>query len=142
MKFRVGDMVRFLNETGGGKITRVDERGLLNILTDDGFEIPVRENELILQTPLSRGSDTLMPADKFPNRPEKEPEPVHERISKPDLQGTSMPVGVPAGSPVKVLLGLVPDDFEAVFKTSIHCYLINDSEYFLYYMVGYQQQGK
>jgi hypothetical protein len=40
------------------------------------------------------------------------------------------------------LYGLVPDDFDAVFKASINVYLINDSEFFLYYMVGYQRQGK
>jgi hypothetical protein len=142
MKFRIGDIVRFLNETGGGKITRLDEKGYLHVMTDDGFEIPVRDNELILHSSSSGVPDTRIPADKLLNRQGKVPEPVHEKIRKPEVPENRMPVSVPSGSPVKLLLGLVPDDFDAVFKTSINIYLINDSEYFLYYMVGYQQQGK
>jgi len=145
MKFRIGDKVRFLNETGGGKITRMDDRGYLYVMTEDGFEIPVMDNELLLQTPSSGVSDTRMPADKFPNRTEREPEHGHEKIRKselPDLPEDRIPVNLPSGSPVRLLLGLVPDDFDAVFKASINVYLINDSEYFLYYMVGFQQQGK
>jgi hypothetical protein len=142
MKFRIGDSVRFLNEIGGGKITRMDDRGYLYVLTEDGFEIPVRDNELILQYPSSDVPDIRVSADKLPNRPEKDAEPVHEKIRKPELPENRIPVSVPSGSPVTLLLGLVPDDFDAVFKASINIYLINDSEYFLYYRVGYQQQGK
>lgn len=142
MKFRIGDSVRFLNETGGGKITRMDDRDYIYVMTEDGFEIPVRDNELILQTPSSGIPDDRIPADKFLNRPEKEPEHLHSKIRKPELPENLIPAYVPSGSPVTLLLGLVPDDFDAVFKASINVYLINDSEYFLYYMVGYQKQGK
>jgi hypothetical protein len=142
MKFRIGDRVRFLNETGGGKITRIDDRDYLYVMTEDGFEIPVRDNELILQTPSSGVPVTRMPADKFPNRYEKEAEPLHEKIRKPELPEDRIPVNIPSGSPVRLLLGLVPDDSDAVFKASVAIYLINDCEYFLYYRIGYQQQGK
>ena len=142
MKFRIGDSVRFLNETGGGKITRMDDRDYLYVMTEDGFEIPVRDNELILQNPSSGAPDDRITVDKFRNRPEKEPEHVRSAIRKPELTEDRIPENVPAGSPVTLLLGLVPDDFDAVFKASINVYLINDSEYFFYFRVGYQKQGK
>lgn len=142
MKFRIGDKVRFLNETGGGKITRTDDRDYLYVMTEDGFEIPVRDNELILQTPSSGVPEDRNPADRFPKGTEKEPEHVRSASRKPDLPENPIPANVPAGSPVTLLLGLVPDDFDAVFKASINVFLINDSEYFLYYMAGYQKQGK
>jgi hypothetical protein len=142
MKFNIGDKVRFLNETGGGKITRLDDKGYVYVLTDDGFEIPVRDKELILQYPSSSVPDAHFPAVNSSKRMDKVSEPAHEKIRKPELTENRIPVSVPSGSPVTLLLGLVPDDFDAVFKASIHIYLINDSEYFFYYVVGYQQQGK
>jgi hypothetical protein len=142
MKFRTGDKVKFLNETGGGKITRLDDMEHIYVLTDDGFEIPVRENELILQSSSSDDRDDPIPAGKLMDRPEKAPDTVPENKRKPELTESRIPVSVPSGSPLRLFLGLVPDDFEAVYKASIHLYAINDSEYFLYYRVGYQQQGK
>jgi hypothetical protein len=142
MKFRIGDTVRFLNETGGGKISRVDNLGYLYVLTEDGFEIPVKENELILNSPSSRIPDTSLPADKIPVRPEKATEQKHEKVRNNEGEENRIPLSIPSGMPVKLMLGLVPDDFDAVFKASINIFLINDSEYFLYYLVGYQQQGK
>jgi hypothetical protein len=48
MKFKKGDKVRFLNETGGGRITSVISGDMVNVKTQDGFEIPSRVNNLIL----------------------------------------------------------------------------------------------
>jgi len=56
MRFKVGDKVQFLNETGGGVITAIIDNKLVKIRTDDGFEMPVLSNELI---PDYHGQDTL-----------------------------------------------------------------------------------
>jgi hypothetical protein len=142
MKYRIGDLVRFLNETGGGKITRMDEKGYYYVLSDDGFEIPVRANELILQTSFSGNAEPEVPAESEPKQWEKEQQPVQKSSRLSGLTDDRIPFGLPAGTPVTLLLGFVPDDSQAVFKASIHIFLINDSEFFLYYKVGYQQQGK
>lgn len=47
MKCKVGDKVRFLNEVGGGKVTRVD-KNTVYVLSDDGFETPVMRSEVIV----------------------------------------------------------------------------------------------
>jgi len=48
MELRIGDKVRFLNETGGGRITSVINKDMVNVETDDGFEVPTRINNLIV----------------------------------------------------------------------------------------------
>ena len=47
IKYKIGDAVRFLNETGGGVITRFDDQNLAFVETEDGFEIPVQLEDLI-----------------------------------------------------------------------------------------------
>ena len=51
MKVKTGDLVRFLNTTGGGTVTRIDTRSSAIFVRDDtGFEIPVRESEVVVVT--------------------------------------------------------------------------------------------
>ncbi|MGV8826779.1 MAG: DUF2027 domain-containing protein [Breznakibacter sp.] len=47
MKFDIGDKVRFLNTTGGGKVVRIDGK-LVYVEDEDGFDIPVLESEVVL----------------------------------------------------------------------------------------------
>jgi hypothetical protein len=48
MVFKTGDKVRFLNEVGGGRITAVLSKEMVNVETDDGFEVPTLINNLIV----------------------------------------------------------------------------------------------
>lgn len=48
MILKVGDKVRFLNEVGGGRITSVVNKDMVNVETDDGFEVPTMINNLIV----------------------------------------------------------------------------------------------
>ncbi len=48
MILKVGDKVRFLNDVGGGRITSVVSKDMVNVETDDGFEVPTMINNLIV----------------------------------------------------------------------------------------------
>jgi hypothetical protein len=142
MKFNVGDTVRFLNETGGGKITRLENKGYIYVMTDDGFEIPVSANELIMQTPAFSNpeikdfvGDEIARTDKTRYRP---PATVERKVD----MDTVLPENVHSDAKIILALGFVPENIDAVFKTTINSYLINDSDYFLFYKVGYQEHGK
>jgi hypothetical protein len=47
-QFKVGDKVKFLNQEGGGKISKIVSPVLVNVEMDDGFEIPTLTKELVL----------------------------------------------------------------------------------------------
>lgn len=47
MRFKVGDKVKFLNENGGGTVISILDSKLVKIETDEGFEMPVLNTELI-----------------------------------------------------------------------------------------------
>ncbi|MDE1557419.1 MULTISPECIES: hypothetical protein [Comamonas] len=52
-----GDKVRFLNTTGGGKVSRV-EGSVVWVEDEDGFEIPTPVRECVVV----QDNDTFMPA--------------------------------------------------------------------------------
>lgn len=47
MKIKVGDQVKFLNERGGGVVSKILNSTMVNVAIEDGFEIPTRISELI-----------------------------------------------------------------------------------------------
>lgn len=47
MKIKVGDRVKFLNEQGGGVVSKILNSTMVNVAIEDGFEIPTRISELI-----------------------------------------------------------------------------------------------
>ena len=47
MNLKTGDRVRFLNETGEGKISGFQDNNVALVTTDDGFEIPTLIKELV-----------------------------------------------------------------------------------------------
>jgi len=48
MKLKIGDKVRYLNETGGGTVVKIINSKMVEIEDETGFEIPVLEKELVL----------------------------------------------------------------------------------------------
>ena len=47
MKFKVGDKVKFLNEPGGGKVSKIVSARMVNVAVEDGFDIPTLISELV-----------------------------------------------------------------------------------------------
>ncbi|MBI2722861.1 MAG: Smr/MutS family protein [Bacteroidetes bacterium] len=47
MKLRIGDKVRFLNETGEGKVSRIKDKNTVFVEMPDGFEIPYLTAQLV-----------------------------------------------------------------------------------------------
>ena len=71
MGIDVGSRVRFLNEVGGGEVVKkVDSRRWL-VRTEDGFELPMYESELVIDTPPELVALTNKPATKEQDSPTK-----------------------------------------------------------------------
>lgn len=81
----IGDKVRFLNDIGGGKVTGFQRGGIVLVEDEDGFEIPVRENEVVLVS----ASEKKLTRQSEPAREEQEEEPTY-RV-KSILAGKSAP---------------------------------------------------
>ena len=131
---KIGDNVRFLNSTGGGKVTRIDEKKGLVYVEDsetDGFEVPVLLREVVVVGNISE--TTNVPKKDFSSKPaENNILQTEEKAieKKPEPQPV---IETPEGETLKALLVFFPVDIKQLQTTSYECYLINDSNYFLYY---------
>ena len=54
MKFKVGDKVKFLNEKGGGVVSKIVSGSLVYVATEDGFELPTATGDIIKMNPESK----------------------------------------------------------------------------------------
>ena len=55
---KIGDTIRFLNATGGGRISRMDEKkGLVYVEDADGFEIPALMREVVVVDNVSEATN-------------------------------------------------------------------------------------
>jgi hypothetical protein len=138
MKFKAGDRVSFLNETGGGTVNRIDPRGNIYVLTNDGFEIPVQEKELVFTKNFSytdKENEDDLPVKKPVIEQPKKITGIKQEIL-PEI-----PSDIAMDSAVALWLGFVPENPGPVFSSKIACYIINDSPYFLYYVAGKKESG-
>jgi len=76
---KIGDRVRFLNETGGGIITEFMNEEMVRVLTEDGFEFPVLKKEVIVVH--------AKPED-FEETGGKEPEPETGEVKSENIEAT------------------------------------------------------
>jgi hypothetical protein len=128
MKFRVGYKVKFKDEPGMGIVTRVDEKGLVYVETEDGFERPVYPSDL-MHTEMY--SPTVPAGAETPREHEASPS-VQETPSQKTVSDDAPPAG---SGTTEVLVGVVQRNEKFVF------YLINDSDYDLAFIFGRMKGG-
>ncbi|MDY0200270.1 MAG: DUF2027 domain-containing protein [Tenuifilaceae bacterium] len=142
MKCKVGDKVRFLNDVGGGKVTRID-KNTVYVLSNDGFETPVMLSEVIVVNPASEpkysGSRSYTQDDstikgKETIEPEQESEPEIEDLANilfledDDKDETGEMVGLH--------LAFVAVDQQKTTESDQQLYLVNDSPYRVFYALS------
>jgi len=116
MTIRIGDKVRFLNDVGGGVVSGFKNKEVVLVEDEDGFEIPVLITECVIIE--SKESSTTSPV----NEPIAQQAPsvaITEFRDKKDFQA---------------YLAITPEFEDAPLQGSLEMYLVNDSNYFFYYL--------
>jgi hypothetical protein len=123
MILKIGDKVRFLNEVGGGRITSVVSKDVVNVETDDGFEVPTMINNLIVvnapdKYESGRSRNTIAQPTAEPVAEKKAVKPVDPWFSdKNQVAGKDEP---------QYLFVLVPDLPATPASGNISMYLVNN----------------
>lgn len=123
---KIGDQVRFLNDVGGGRISRIDGKTIY-VEDQDGFERPTIASELVIVDTHKSYEPPLKLRSKLvePDRPQPKPK------AEP---ATAMPVvETPGGDTLNVQLAYEPREVKHLNTTTFIPVLVNDSNYFLYY---------
>ena len=123
---KIGDKVRFLSEVGGGIVTGFQGKDFVLVEDADGFDIPMPIREcVVIETDdynMRRKPGSSAPKPEEPVKPVKPEMPVIQR--QPEVRG---------GDTLNVFLAYVPEDAKAMMTTPFEAYLVNDSNYYLYY---------
>jgi len=117
MQINIGDQVKFLNETGGGKVTRIVDAKTVIVLNDeDEFEIPTLKKDLVVIETRSEGnssaSHSLSTTKKETTRAKSEP----LKVQKEDIY-----------------FAFVPKAGYEITSSPLDLYLINDTNSILLY---------
>ena len=132
MNCKIGDKVRFLNETGGGTITRITSATMVCVEDKDGFEIPMRASDLVVvnddeTNPKNKISDKYDFASiRRPAAPPPEPDTREDVTITPDEDSDDY----------ELLLAFVPCDDGKPTESDLDLFFVNDSTYHCMYAVS------
>lgn len=138
---QIGDTVRFLNTTGGGKITKID--GKIAYVEEDGFETPVLMKDIVVVLPAGHepkvsGAKLMFDQAAFDTgkkdvrpaaQPSKEVKPAEPEPEELPIEETEF------GEEMNVLMLFEPENVKNLAKSKINVALVNDSNYFLFFNV-------
>lgn len=119
---QIGDIVRYLNAVGGGRVTRID--GNMAYVDEDGFETPVLLKECVVVTPVAPASKS---SPKYVEPKTASTAPQVERKEKQEAVAES-----PEGELLNIVLAYEPVEIKHLTTTEYDAYLVNDSNYALY----------
>lgn len=129
---KIGDKVRFLSETGGGKVAGFRGKDIVLVEDEDGFEIPTPINEVVVIDT----DDYNIAKVVAPKVNPKAKEPVEE----PEVEPADKPVTFKApveerrgGDVLSVYLAFVPVDVKMISNTRFETYIVNDGNYYIRY---------
>jgi len=117
---KTGDRVRFLNSVGGGIVKGFKNKDIVWVEEDDGFETPALIRECIVVEPDKSST-------KAPEKKESQPEPPKPAEKPYEI------VELPGKDRLNVYLAFLPVDIKIIGKCPYETYLINDSNYYLYF---------
>ena len=153
----IGDKVRFLNATGGGKITGFQGSDIVLVEDETGFEIPCMRNEVVVietdqynfvrkaSTPRT-SKETAVPvapptslkamlsAHVGDNAEEEETD-----IADRPMTFRARPVERRGADELNLYLGFLPTHRQSLTSTDFEGYFINDSNYFVHYLILTQE---
>ena len=123
MTVKEGDLVRFLNATGGGTVTRIDtHKGTVYVKDETGFEIPARLSEVVTVT---EGSG-IVPKPE-PYRPKSTAqEPQKPAVTK---EKETRPRNVETQDKINAYLCFLPEEGKKPGEGNFEAFIVNDSQY-------------
>jgi hypothetical protein len=126
---KIGDKVRFLSEIGGGVVSGFKGKDEVLVQDADGFDIPMKIKEVVVVD-----TDDYNIKRKPVAAPQPKPRiPEDDEEAEDDRPITYRPAERKGGDVLNVLLGFVPQDVKTISTTMFDAYLINDSNYTLYF---------
>ena len=131
--YKVGDRVKFLNDVGGGVITKIVSKNLVNVENEDGFELPTPISEIIMDAD-QKVADEKPTVEQFVRQGKIEQPLPEEKKEEP-------PVFIVGNDEPNFYLAFVPENSNNPLEGQTNIYLINDSNFFVLYHYSHFSGG-
>lgn len=129
MKFKIGDKVKFLNDHGGGVVSKIISSNLVHVKIEDGFEIPTLTNELVISEDNSMFEGHQSEVFTVPKENHKPPQPEPEEVVY-DERSSKLEVFKARGEDKKgIYLAFLPQEQRWLLTGSLDVYLVNYTGY-------------
>lgn len=138
MELKVGDKVRFLNEKGGGIVSKLISTTMVSVAIEEGFEMPVMVKDLIKIAPedaagrfFDKPANVTIPTqgqDQVYLNPNNDSTPL---VKEPDTDDPISPLFRQSGAGIidGVYLAWVPHDQQWLITGNLDIFLINNTEH-------------
>ena len=146
---KIGDQVRFLSETGGGKVAGFQGKNIVLVEDEDGFEIPMQINDVVVVGNEDYSTSRVV-ENKIQSQGKQDDDILDTRSIKERLntnlrydieeEDNDPSVGyVPkveerkGGDLLSVYIAFVPIDLHDMTNTRFEAYIVNDCNYYVHY---------
>ena len=156
---KIGDKVRFLSESGGGRIAGFKGNNIVLVEDEDGFEIPTPLSEVVVVGDEDYSSQRIVQAEqrhRAQSKAKEDNRSLRQRLnegtddaaSRAQEAGVDTPAGDTddpsigfepqpqerrGGDKPTVCLAFVPMDRQNFSTTRFETYLVNDSNYYVHF---------
>jgi len=131
MKIKVGDSVRFLNISGGGKVTRLEGK-LVYVEDQDGFEVPTLMNEVVVIESASNVKAASETSKSTGDGGESASDEEDYEYDEEDADDTNP----------RFFLAVLPGDKPGIDSGDVRLQVVNDSNYFVFYTIANKRKDQ
>ena len=129
---KIGDKVRFLSETGGGRVAGFKGKNIVLVEDEDGFEIPTPINEVVVVETddynIAKVHTSAVPDFK---KSTKAPQPVEVEPADKEITFKAPVEERKGGDALTAFFAFVPIDIKSMTTTRFEAYFVNDSNYYM-----------
>ena len=131
---KIGDKVRFLSETGGGRVSGFKGKNIVLVEDEDGFEIPTLITDVVVVETddynIAKVHTSAVPDYKkgkpAPQNEEEDDDPSDRPITfRPPVEERK------GGDALAAYLAFVPMDIKMMTTTNYESYFVNDCNYYM-----------
>lgn len=142
MKFKIGDKVNFLNESGGGTIVKIIDSKIVHVETADGFELPVLSSDLIID---QRSLESEATENLFSFKPPVKQEVASNAVEEEESNISEINPWGNVREEKGIYLAFEPHEQQWLLTGDLDVYLINNTSndilYSLFFEVNDSLEG-
>lgn len=140
MKLKKGDKVRFLNDIGGGIVTKIIDQKMVEILNEDDFEIPVMAIDLVKVSDFEKNAfqeeKSIDEDEEFDFKKAREEAhwgrvEIEEEVEEieEEIEPENSIQYIEGNDELNLYAALVPEDSDQITESAMSLYIINDSNF-------------